>query len=75
MAAHSEQVATRFLKLDYLGILLNVGTCAATFVFAGLYGKPGLQAFYITVILACAIAVFFAVLSPPADKLQAAKWR
>ncbi len=75
VAAHSERVAIRFLKLDYLGIILNIATTAATFVYAGLYGKLGLQAFYITLVLACAIAMFSAVLSPFADGPGAAKWR
>lgn len=41
-----------FLKTDYLRNLLDLGTCAAIFVYAGLYGKPDLQALSIAVILA-----------------------
>jgi predicted membrane channel-forming protein YqfA (hemolysin III family) len=58
--------------LDYLGILLNVVTCAITFIYAGLYEKPGLRAFYISLTALCAIAVFFVVMNPLADGPQAA---
>lgn len=67
VAAHSERMATRFLKLDYLGILLNVAACAITFIYAGLYGKPGLQAFYISLFVVCATFVLSTILSPLVD--------
>lgn len=75
VAAHSEPVATRFLKLDYLGILLNVVACAVTFIYAGLYGKPSLQAFYISLFVICATVVFSAISSPLAEGPQAAIFR
>lgn len=61
--------------MDYLGILLNVGVCTVTFVYAGLYGNPLLQAFYISLSVICASVVFSTVLSPLADGPQAAIWR
>ncbi|KAL9123678.1 MAG: hypothetical protein Q9217_006914, partial [Psora testacea] len=75
VAAHSERVAARFLKLDYLGILLNVAACALTFIYAGLYGKPSLQAFYMSLFVACTTAVLSLMLSPLADGPEAASWR
>lgn len=75
VAAHSEQVATRFLKLDYLGILLNVTACATTFMYAGLYGKPSLQAFYISLFIICTTTVLSVIVSPLADGPEAAFWR
>lgn len=75
VTAHSELVAKRFLKLDYLGILLNVFTCGASFIYAGLYGQPNLQAFYIFLYTISAAVVFSAIMSPLADGSQAAIWR
>ena len=75
VTAHSEQVAKCFLKLDYLGILLNVFACGVTFIYAGLYGKPNLQAFYISLFTVSATFVFSAIMSPLADGPQAAIWR
>ncbi|KAL2041640.1 hypothetical protein N7G274_005424 [Stereocaulon virgatum] len=75
VAAHSEQVAMRFLKLDYLGILLNVAACATTFIYAGLYGKPNLQAFYISLFVICTTTVLSLIVSPLADGPEAAVWR
>ena len=75
VTAHSEPVAKYFLKLDYLGILLNVFTCGASFIYAGLYGKPNLQAFYISLFTISATVVFSAIISPLADGPQAALWR
>ncbi|MCJ1288480.1 hypothetical protein MMC34_000008 [Xylographa carneopallida] len=75
VTAHSEQVATRFLKLDYLGILLNVAACATTFIYAGFHGKPSLQALYISLFVVNSALVFSAILSPLADGPQAAVWR
>ena len=60
----------RFLKLDYLGILLNVAAVAVTFIYAGLYGQPGLQAFYISLFVVCATLVLSAVLSQLAEILK-----
>lgn len=73
--AHSEPVTKHFLKLDYLGILLNVFTCDNSFIYAGLYGKPNLQAFYISLFTISATVVFSAIMSPLADGPQAAIWR
>ena len=75
VAAHSESVAKRFLKLDYLGILLNVTACAVSFIYVGLYERPGLQTFYISLFVICATFAFSATLSSVADGPQAAFWR
>ena len=75
VTAHSQDVAHRFLKLDYLGILLNVSTTALTFVYVGLYGNACLQAFYLSILMICTTVVFRAILSPRADGTQAALWR
>lgn len=64
-------MATRFLKLDYLGIFLNVVACAITFIYAGLYGKTDLQAYYISLFVICATFVLSALLSPLVDGPQA----
>ncbi|KAH7063492.1 hemolysin-III related-domain-containing protein [Macrophomina phaseolina] len=73
--AHSDRVAQRFLKLDYLGIALNtVATCVSSTHF-GLTAHPKLRSFYITCSLAFACVVFFLVLSPTADGPKAAAWR
>ncbi|RYP08105.1 hypothetical protein DL764_002088 [Monosporascus ibericus] len=49
------------------------GICTMTYF--GLYEQPLLANFYITIILACGLAVFWALLDPSVDGPRAAKYR
>jgi predicted membrane channel-forming protein YqfA (hemolysin III family) len=75
VSCHSHHVARRCLKLDYLGIMFNISSTCISATYFGLYDQPFLANVYMTVILACGLAAFWAVLDPGADGPRAAKWR
>lgn len=76
MSCHSEHVARRCLKLDYLGIACNITSTCVSAAYFGLYDQqPRLARLYITIILACGLAVFWTLLDPSADGPRAAKFR
>lgn len=75
VTAHDKPVAKRCLKLEYPGILLSVVTSAITFIYAGCYDEPSLQALYILLTALCATAVLFLIMNTLADGQQAAIWR
>lgn len=73
--AHSEKIARRFLKLDYLGIVLNISVTNISSTYFGLRGKSHLQFFYIMLSIFCAVEVFQALRKPHVDGPGAACWR
>ncbi|RYP77226.1 hypothetical protein DL771_001275 [Monosporascus sp. 5C6A] len=75
VSCHSEHISRRCLKLDYLGIACNITSTCISAAYFGLYEQPLLANFYITIILACGLAVFWALLDPSADGPRAAKFR
>lgn len=75
LKAHSERVAQSVLKLDYLGIVLNIAIISITSTWSGLRQQPHLQASYITSSVGLSGIVFFVLLSPKADGAAAALWR
>lgn len=72
---HSEDVACRFLKLDYLGIVLTISTSCVSTTFFGLRGHVHLQTLYISLTVACSVVIFLALLNPEVDGQKAAAWR
>jgi len=69
-------MATRCLKLEYLGIVLTISATCISSTYFGLYDESHLQVIYISwTIVACAAAVFSAVLDPDTDGPKAANWR
>ncbi|KAJ2991609.1 hypothetical protein NUW58_g2458 [Xylaria curta] len=75
VSCHSEHVARRCLKLDYLGIASNITSTCISATYFGLYGQPWLANFYISLILACGLAAFWSMLDPSVDGPRAAKFR
>ncbi|KAI9665925.1 MAG: hypothetical protein M1821_003860 [Bathelium mastoideum] len=75
VSCHSQRVARRCLKLDYLGITFNITTTCISATYFGLYDQPFLANVYMTVIAACGVAAFWAVLDPNADGPLAARLR
>lgn len=74
-SAHSPEVATAFLKLDYLGIILSISaTCISTAYFA-LHSDPTFQFVYISLTALCAVIVFWITLDPRMDGANAGFWR
>lgn len=74
-SCHSEEMARRSLKLDYLGIVLTISTTCISATFFGLYGHTNMQLIYIAVTVACGMAVFRSVLHPEADGPSASIYR
>jgi adiponectin receptor len=68
-------VATRLLKLDYLGITLTISTTAISATCLGLVNHPTARAFYVSLQLLCASAVSAVMMSPDMDGTGAAFWR
>ena len=60
--SHSESVSRCFLKLDYLGIILNVTGALISAAYFGLYGHTFLQGFYILFSVVCAALAFYLLL-------------
>ncbi|MCJ1288725.1 hypothetical protein MMC34_000254 [Xylographa carneopallida] len=73
--SHSHEVSRRYLKLDYLGIVLNITTTCISAAYFGLYADGGLQAVYISLITVCGATTFWFVLDPDIDGHNAAFWR
>lgn len=75
MNCHSDDMARRTLKLDYLGIVLTISSTCITSTYFGLYDNPRLQAIYISFTVLCGTTVFWMVLKPGVDGVHAAAWR
>ncbi|MCJ1405416.1 hypothetical protein MMC11_008644 [Xylographa trunciseda] len=73
--SHSHEISRRYLKLDYLGIVLNITSTCISAAYFGLYGDEGLKALYISVIAVCGATTFWFVLDPDIDGHNAAFWR
>jgi len=72
---HSELVARRFLKADYLGIVFNITSTSISAAYVGLSDEQWIARCYITVILICGLTAFWIVLDPHMDGPETAKWR
>ena len=75
MSCHSEHVATKCRKLDYAGIVFNIGSTCASAAYFGLYDHPQLATQYITLILISAGLTLWAVMDPNMDGLRGANRR
>ena len=75
MNCHSERVARSCLKLDYLGIVANITSTCVSATYFGLHTHSELASRYISAILLCGAATFWAVLDPNMDGPRAAKLR
>ena len=65
--SHSEHISRCFLKLDYLGIVLNVMGTIISAAYFGLHGSPILQGFYILFIVVCTARAFYLLLRNDID--------
>jgi len=75
---HSEHVGKFCLKLDYLGIVLNItstGISAIYFAFQSASSRQTTLNIYIGTIALCGLAAFWVVLDPIFHGPKAAKWR
>ncbi|KAF2689044.1 HlyIII-domain-containing protein [Lentithecium fluviatile CBS 122367] len=75
LKAHSERVARRVLKLDYLGIVLNIAIISIASTWFGLREQLHLRSLYITSSISLSGLVFYILLGPKADGASAALWR
>ncbi|MCJ1377039.1 hypothetical protein MMC17_000129 [Xylographa soralifera] len=73
--SHSHEISRRYLKLDYLGIVLNITSTCISAAYFGLHGDESLKAIYISVIAVCGATTFWFVLDPNIDGHNAAFWR
>ncbi|TEY85322.1 hypothetical protein BOTCAL_0014g00520 [Botryotinia calthae] len=75
VSCHSFHVSKICLKLDYLGIVLNISFTWISAIYFGLYGHRELTRWYITQISICACITFWVMLSSKMDGPQTALWR
>ncbi|KAM0806227.1 hemolysin-III related-domain-containing protein [Usnea florida] len=73
--AHSEEVSRWFLKLDYLGIVLNIVGTNVSATYFGLYDNRFAQESHMLFIIACSAFVFYALLRDDTDGPRAAQKR
>ncbi|MCJ1321375.1 hypothetical protein MMC15_006719 [Xylographa vitiligo] len=73
--SRSHEISRRYLKLDYLGIVLNITSTCISAAYFGLCGDRSLQAIYISAITVCGTTTFWLVLDPDMDGHNAAFWR
>lgn len=72
---HSEHVAQRCLKLDYMGITLCITSTSVSAAYFALYDDRRLAMLYIALISGLGGLTFKAVLDPGADGAHKAFWR
>ena len=65
--SHSEHISRYFLKLDYLGIVLNIMGTNISAAYFGLYGNLLLQGSYFLFYVVCATLVFYLLLRDNID--------
>ncbi|KAK0620449.1 hemolysin-III channel protein-like protein Izh2 [Immersiella caudata] len=76
LSCHSEHVAKNCLKLDLLGIVTGTTATSVSATYFGLSRHdPQLTSTYITLILLCAVATFWAVIDPTMHTQSAAPLR
>lgn len=73
--SHSEVVAKRLLKLDYLGVMLTISTTNISATYFGLAGHERMQTIYLSLQVLCAGTVSWVMMSPHMDGTQAASSR
>ncbi|KAF8249207.1 hemolysin-III family protein [Wilcoxina mikolae CBS 423.85] len=69
---HSEEVASRWLRLDFLGIIVLIEGFFVSGVYVTFYCEPGLQKIYWTMILTLGIISATIIVHP---KFQGRAWR
>ncbi|KAF1835913.1 hemolysin-III channel protein-like protein Izh2 [Decorospora gaudefroyi] len=75
LTAHSPRVAGRWLKIDYLGIIINTAAGCIASTYFGLRHHPNLQLVYIASSVVLALVLFVVLLAPGADGAAMAFWR
>ncbi|KAH9862836.1 hypothetical protein J1614_010929 [Plenodomus biglobosus] len=75
LTAHSQHVANRWLKIDYLGIILNTAAGCTASTYFGLRHHPRLQVCYIASSVVLALVLFSIMLTPGADGDAMKLWR
>jgi adiponectin receptor len=68
-------VAQDVLKMDYLGIVLNIGIISITSTWFGLRKQPYLKTFYTTSSIGLSGLVFYILLGPRNNGPSSALWR
>lgn len=74
-SAHSEVMAKRLLKLDYMGICFSITGTNISSTYFGLYDQPWLRNVYDTFCLTCALIVLVSMMGPGADGPGATMFR
>jgi len=67
LTAHSQRMAGRWLKIDYLGIILNTAAGCIASTYFGLRHHPHLQSLYSASSILLALVLFVILLAPGAD--------
>ncbi|KAF2844643.1 hemolysin-III channel protein-like protein Izh2 [Plenodomus tracheiphilus IPT5] len=75
LTAHSPHVANRWLKIDYLGIILNTAAGCTASTYFGLRHHPNLQLGYIASSVVLGLVLFSIMLAPGADGEAMKLWR
>ncbi|KAI8932420.1 hypothetical protein NX059_010606 [Plenodomus lindquistii] len=75
LTAHSQVTATRWLKIDYLGIILNTAAGCTSSTYFGLRHHPHLQLAYSALVVVLAFVLFGVMLAPGADGDTMKVWR
>ncbi|KAH4095172.1 hypothetical protein HBH70_199620 [Parastagonospora nodorum] len=75
LTAHSQHVAIRWLKIDYLGIIFNIVAGCTASTYFGLRHHPKLQLCYISSSVALALVLFSVMLAPGSDGDAKKLWR
>ena len=73
--AHSEAMAKRLLKLDYVGICFSISVTNVSSTYFGLRENPWLRNVYNTFCLTCTLAVLLSMMAPGVDGPGAALFR
>ena len=73
--SHSEAMANRLLKLDYVGICFSISVTNVSSTYFGLRDDPWLRNVYNTFCLTCALAVLLSMMAPGVDGPGAALFR
>lgn len=68
-------MAGRWLKIDYLGIILNTAAGCIASTYFGLRNHPKLQSLYSASSIVLALTLFIILLAPGADGDTMAIWR
>jgi adiponectin receptor len=73
--AYSEQVARVMLKLDYLGIIINIASTCATCTWFGLLSNPYFRTAYLLFFMSLSAVIFILLLVSKVDGRRAKQQR